>query len=232
MPIIGILGCPNLPASATDENYAWAEDESEENNQLTRGCIFVASKGGGCYQLPLYPPEETVSGDVDADVDVDVDQSTIGAKKLQVTQNDGGGTLPLSQARFCIGVESYGDPEGKVTAIAQKIHGALDESGDILHTRRMDSQVKYGVVARGGAEYITRLPKKEYVEWIWDHAAGRVVIEEAGGVQTDTNGDLIDYGLGAKMDAGVDGLLMSSGGIFHDAILDAYREQEEKRNSR
>jgi 3'(2'), 5'-bisphosphate nucleotidase len=87
-------------------------------------------------------------------------------------------------------------------------------------------------VARGGAEYITRLPKKEYVEWIWDHAAGRVVIEEAGGVQTDTNGDLIDYGLGAKMDADVDGLLMSSGGIFHDAILDAYREQEEERNSR
>jgi hypothetical protein len=25
---------------------------------------------------------------------------------------------------------------------------------------------------------------------------------------------------------------MSSGGIFHDAILDAYREQEEERNSR
>lgn len=139
--------------------------------------------------------------------------------------------MSLSAARFCIGVEKYSDPEGKVTAIANKIHGKLDEDGEILHTRRMDSQVKYGVLARGGAEYVTRLPKKEYVEWIWDHASGRIVIEEAGGIQTDTNGNLVDYGLGAKIDKDVDGLLISSGGIFHEAILTAHREQEDERNN-
>ena len=78
---------------------------------------------------------------------------------------------------------------------------------------------------------MTRLPKKSYVEWIWDHAAGRVVIEEAGGAQTDTHGDLIDYGMGAKMDKGVDGILVSSGGIFHEALVASYREQAEERES-
>lgn len=226
VPVVGILGCPNLPSSTTDDNYAWADSESEENNQLSRGCIFVASKGGGCYQLPLYPPKS-----LDERLEINLDRSTIGAKKVKTTRNDGHGDIPLSEARFCIGVEKYSDPEGKVTAIANKIHGKLDDSGDILHTRRMDSQVKYGVVARGGAEYVTRLPKKDYVEWIWDHASGRIVIEEAGGIQTDTQGKLIDYGLGAKMNKDVDGLLISCGGIFHDSILTAYQEQEDERKT-
>ena len=231
------MACPNLPASPTDENYAWSDEETEDTNQLSRGCIFVASKGGGCYQLPLYAPlplplplplDETESSTSTSDDD-DLDKSTIGATKVQATANDGTGNVSLSEARFCIGVEKYGDPEGKVAAIAKKIHGKLDDDGEIMHTRRMDSQVKYGVVARGGAEFVTRLPKKSYVEWIWDHAAGRIVIEEAGGCQTDTNGDQIDYGLGAKIDADVDGLLISSGGIFHDALVNAYQEQELQR---
>lgn len=215
VPIVGILGCPNLPVLSNDNNYEWSEGETAKKNLSTRGCIFVASKGGGCWQLPLYP------------LNNDDDDSVVGAKRIHVTQNDGKGEVSISDARFCIGVEKYGDPEGKVSAIAKKIHGKLGNDGEIMHTRRMDSQVKYGVVARGGAEIITRLPKKSYVEWIWDHAAGRVIIEEAGGCQTDTNGHLIDYGLGAKMDHNVDGLLISCGGKFHEALLDAYQKQEE-----
>lgn len=162
MPTIGILACPNLPSSPSDDNYEWLEDETDANNMLSRGCIFVASRGGGCYQLPLFAQI------MDLDTN-NGDESTVGAHKINVTQNDGNGGVPLNHARFCIGVEKYGDPEGKVSAIAKKIHGELDESGGILdkYTRRMDSQVKYGVAARGGAEIITRLPKKSYVEWIW-----------------------------------------------------------------
>lgn len=92
----------------------------------------------------------------------------------------------------------------------------------------MDSQVKYGVLARGEAEIMTRLPKKSYVEWIWDHAAGRVVIEEAGGAQTDTHGEEIDYVIGAKMDKDVDGILVSVGGVFHALLVRSYREQAEE----
>ena len=213
IPILGILACPNLPSDATDEEYTWKEDETEENNQKSRGCIFIASKGGGTYQLPLCSPEQGRG-----------DSSSRLAKRVFATVNNGSGDIPTSKARFCIGVENYSDARGLVPAIAKKIHGCLDADGHILHTRRMDSQVKYGVLARGGAEIMTRLPSKNYVEWIWDHAAGKIVLEEAGGLQTDTNGNEIDYGLGAKMNEEVNGLLISSGGIFHDSLLDAFTQ--------
>lgn len=207
-PVVGILGCPNLPTSSTDTNYAWSEDETPSNNKSSRGCIIVASKGGGCYQFPLNPPDN------------DNDDSTSNYQRVHVTQNDGQGAIPLSQARFCIGVEKYSDADGKTSSIAKAFHnGELDENGDIKYAARMDSQVKYGVLSRGGAEIYTRLPKKTYVEWIWDHAPGRIVIEEAGGVQTDSNGDVIYYGFGAKMDENVDGVIASPGGVFHSKLV-------------
>merc|ERR1719276_655449 len=110
--------------------------------------------------------------------------------------------MSTSQARFCTGVESYSDALGETNAIAKKMHGKVNDDGDIIFRRRMDSQVKYGVLARGEAEIMTRLPKKSYVEWIWDHEAGRA--------QTDTRGEVIDYGIGAKMDKDVDGILVSA----------------------
>ncbi len=207
VPVLGLLGCPNLPFQATDTNYAWSDVETHDNNSDTRGCIIIASRNGGCFQLPLKPPPS------------DDDSCTIGCKKIHVTQNDGNGDIALSRARFCVGVEKYSDPDGKISDIAKAIHGNLDSDGEILYSVRMDSQVKYGILARGGGEIFARLPKQSYVEWIWDHAPGRIVIEEAGGVQTDTNGSLISYGLGAKMDSNVDGIVASPGGIFHEALI-------------
>jgi 3'(2'), 5'-bisphosphate nucleotidase len=115
--------------------------------------------------------------------------------------------------------------------MAQHIHGpdALDKDGEIINARRIDSQAKHGVIARGGAEFYVRLPTPGYVEWIWDHAAGNVVIEEAGGEMTDTDGNPIDFSLGAKLSPRVRGILMSNGGAFHRALVDAFAVQETKR---
>jgi 3'-phosphoadenosine 5'-phosphosulfate (PAPS) 3'-phosphatase len=92
-PTIGVLGCPNLPTRVHDEDFVWRDDETEENNQSERGCIFVASRGGGCYQLPLFPNGQSGS-------------------RLQVTPSDGS-SMPLTDARFCIGVEKYSDALGQ-----------------------------------------------------------------------------------------------------------------------
>ena len=210
VPTIGVLGCPNLPASATDFDYAWREDETPDNNQDSRGCIFVASKGGGCYQLPHIPGAPV--------------------KKLQVTPNDGS-TMDPSEGRFCIGVEKFSDALGQCARTAEILlgDGALTEDGDIISARRIDSQAKYGVLARAGAEYYARLPKPGYVEWIWDHAAGEVVISEAGGQMTDQTGKAIDFSLGAQMSESVLGVLGSNGGKFHTDLVDAFQKQEEER---
>ena len=209
VPTIGILGCPNLPTHPSDEQYAWQDDETEENNSQTRGCIFVASRGGGCYQLNLEPRSAT---------------------KLSVTPNDAS-TRPITEGRFCIGVEKFSDALGHTGGMAQLLHGedcALDKHAEIIKARRIDSQAKHGVIARGGAEWYVRLPKPGYVEWIWDHAAGNVVIEEAGGQMSDTNGKPLDFSLGPKLSPRVRGILMSNGGVFHTALVDAYQKQDEK----
>jgi hypothetical protein len=129
------------------------------------------------------------------------------------------------------GVEKFSDALGQCRGMAQVIHGdgALNENGEIIRASRIDSQAKHGVLARAGAEFYVRLTSPGYVEWIWDHAAGSVVIEEAGGAMTDVGGNPIDFSLGAQLSAHVTGVLASNGGVFHSALVDAYRKQEESR---
>lgn len=214
VPVIGILGCPNLPVAVDDENYAWVDEEkgaSDPNSAAdttTRGCIFVASRGGGCYQLSLLEPS--------------VSSSSVATRQLQVTKEL---TRLCKDARFCIGVERYSDALGQCGGMAKFVHGddrALNDKGEIIRARRMDSQAKHGVIARGGAELYVRLPKPGYVEWIWDHAAGNVVIEEAGGTMSDVMGRPIDFSLGAQLSPDVRGVLMSAGGAFHTSLVGAF----------
>jgi 3'(2'), 5'-bisphosphate nucleotidase len=85
---------------------------------------------------------------------------------------------------------------------------------------RMDSQAKYGAVARGQAALYLRLPSPktpDYRENIWDHAAGALVVEEAGGRVTDVRGHVLDFASGRRM---VDnrGVVVSNGRI-HDGVL-------------
>lgn len=134
------------------------------------------------------------------------------------------------------GVEkSFGDPLGECAEMAKILHGeinALDDAGNIRKARQIDSQAKHGVIARGGAEYYVRLPVAGYREWIWDQAAGSVVLQEAGGKMTDTAGNVIDFGLGAKLSDTVKGVLASNGGIFHDALVQAYEKQKQNQEYR
>jgi 3'(2'), 5'-bisphosphate nucleotidase len=47
-----------------------------------------------------------------------------------------------------------------------------------------------------------RLPtRRDYVEKIWDHAAGVLIASEAGAVVTDVAGKALDFGRGAGLSA-------------------------------
>lgn len=87
---------------------------------------------------------------------------------------------------------------------------------------RMDSQAKYGAVARGDAALYLRLPSAkspDYRENIWDHAAGSLIVEAAGGQVTDMHGQPLDFASDVKMrhNRGV----IVSNGLIHQAVLAA-----------
>jgi 3'(2'), 5'-bisphosphate nucleotidase len=87
---------------------------------------------------------------------------------------------------------------------------------------RIDSQAKYGAVARGDAVLYLRLPSdpsSSYREKIWDHAAGSLIVEEAGGRVTDMHGRSLDLSSNRRM-RNNQGVIVSNGNL-HEATLNA-----------
>ncbi|KAL5752167.1 hypothetical protein ACOSP7_022344 [Xanthoceras sorbifolium] len=74
---------------------------------------------------------------------------------------------------------------------------------------RIDSQAKYGALSRGDGAIYLRLPRKGYREKIWDHAAGSIVVTEAGGVVIDAAGNPLDFSKGKYLDLYV-GIIVSN----------------------
>ena len=93
----------------------------------------------------------------------------------------------LAEARFCESVESGHSNQDHSAQIAARL-------GITAEPYRIDSQCKYAAVARGDASIYLRLPTRaDYREKIWDHAAGKFVVERAGGVVTDVTGAPLDF---------------------------------------
>ncbi|MQY76353.1 MAG: 3'(2'),5'-bisphosphate nucleotidase [Spirochaeta sp.] len=85
---------------------------------------------------------------------------------------------------------------------------------------RMDSQCKYALVARGEVAFYLRLPvRADYQEKIWDHAAGSIIVQEAGGMITDINGRALDFSAARQLSEN-QGIIVTNGSI-HEAVLTA-----------
>ncbi|CAG8467961.1 600_t:CDS:2 [Ambispora gerdemannii] len=121
-----------------------------------------------------------------------------------------------SEATFCESVESGHSAHGD----AAKVAALLGISKPPL---RMDSQCKYCCVSRGDANIYLRLPtSSEYIENIWDHASGSLLVNEAGGTISDIYGKALDFSLGRKLTANT-GVVVSHPNI-HSQILDAVQK--------
>ncbi len=154
------------------------------------GVLFVAVRGEGTTKMPLAGGGQPQS--------------------LQVVSSNKG-------PNFCFveSVEAGHGDQSRQKAVAEAC-------GITADSVRVDSQAKYGIVASGQAALYLRLPSPkspDYREKIWDHAAGSIVVEEAGGKVTDMYGKPLDFASGVKM---VDnrGVVVSNG-LIHDRILAA-----------
>ena len=121
----------------------------------------------------------------------------------------------LAEARFCESVESGHSNQNQSAQIAARL-------GITAEPYRIDSQCKYAAVARGDASIYLRLPTRaDYVEKIWDHAAGKIVVEQAGGVVTDVAGAALDFSRGARSQSNRG--VVATDGRFHERVVEAVR---------
>jgi 3'(2'), 5'-bisphosphate nucleotidase len=75
------------------------------------------------------------------------------------------------------------------------------------------------MVANGNAEIYLRLPRPgtDYTERIWDHAAGSLVVEAAGGTVTDMHGRPLDFTHGPLLEEN-EGVVATNGPVHDDVI--------------
>ena len=140
----------------------------------SRGLIFAAVRGHGAIAVPLELKVECQGQPVPVRVSQRTDPALL---------------------RFCESVESGHSAHGDAAAIAARM-------GIVMPPVRMDSQAKYGIVARGEAEIYLRMPTRaDYREKIWDHAAGALIVEEAGGTVTDITGRPLEFHHGRELSA-------------------------------
>ncbi len=121
-----------------------------------------------------------------------------------------------AQARFCESVESGHSNQDEAAQIAAVL-------GIEAEPFRIDSQCKYASVARDDASIYLRLPTRaDYQEKIWDHAAGKLIVEAAGGRVTDIHGQSLDFSRGRLLAAN-QGVVATCGSI-HDQVIRAIKE--------
>ncbi|XP_010484168.1 PREDICTED: probable SAL3 phosphatase [Camelina sativa] len=95
-------------------------------------------------------------------------------------------------AKACF-FESYHTPVPIHNTIAKKL-GIKDSP------IKINSQTKYAALSRGDGEVYLRFTRKPRPESIWNHAAGSIIVSEAGGKVTDAAGDPLDFSKGKYLD--------------------------------
>ncbi|KAF8011847.1 hypothetical protein BT93_I0087 [Corymbia citriodora subsp. variegata] len=146
-------------------------------------------------------------------------QSLDGSSPVKVHVSDIGNS---EDASFFEPFEKAHSMQELTSAIARKL-------GVKAPPVRIDSQAKYGALSRGDGEMYFRFPRKGYREKIWDHAAGCIVVTEAGGVVIDAAGRPLDFSKGEHLDS--DTGIIATNRKLMPSILKAVRESLEEKPS-
>lgn len=218
----------------------WALDPIDGTKGFLRGgqyavCLGLIVDGDvkvgaiGCPNLPVDDSAALTSG-IGADQTDGAGKGVLfsavqgaGATSRPLTNGALGESKPISmrpvpdiaQAVFCEGVEAAHSAQGDNAAVAQRL-------GITSPSVRLDSQAKYCSIARGAGDIYLRLPvKKDYQEKIWDHAAGDIIVREAGGQVTDIYGERLDFSKGRTLAANKG--VVAAPKAIQDPVIDAVK---------
>ncbi|RMJ24370.1 nucleotidase [Aspergillus sp. HF37] len=218
----------------------WALDPIDGTKGFLRGgqyavCLGLIEDGDvkvgaiGCPNLPV-DDSATISAGIGEDQTDGAGKGVLlsavkgaGATSRPLTDGALGASKPISmrpvpdiaQAVFCEGVEAAHSAQGDNAAVAQRL-------GITSPSVRLDSQAKYCSIARGAGDIYLRLPvKKDYQEKIWDHAAGDIIVREAGGQVTDIYGERLDFSKGRTLAANKG--VVAAPKAIQDQVIDAVK---------
>jgi 3'(2'), 5'-bisphosphate nucleotidase len=126
----------------------------------------------------------------------------------------------LAEARVLgSAVTSHVDPDA--------MRAFWDAAGLRDQVQAVDGQAKHALIAQGHAELFVRIPADaSYRERVWDHAAGALILTEAGGRITDVHGHPLEFGLGTRLSRNEG--IVASNGVLHDEVLDVLRLTDSK----
>ena len=198
---VGAMGCPNMPKMGEvleyDSSYTYGFSPRLVSKMLAgealgwyKGCMFTAVKGEGTFMSPC--------------------DASIKADPIPVSVSE---AFDPEEAKFCEPVMKANSSQGFTASVA-------DNLGIESKPLRVYSQVNYGSVARADADVFMKFPKAGYKEKIWDHAAGVIIVEEAGGKVTDAGGAPLDWAGGRYLDT-LDRGIMATSSALHERLMDA-----------
>jgi 3'(2'), 5'-bisphosphate nucleotidase len=179
------------------------------------GLFFDGAPQLGCIAAPLFPAGK----DTEARTVIAFSEGGAGAYLM----DSGTGQTQKIQVS---GVSSLPD----LSVIGSRAHDRenicekfLERSG-AKRLIRMDGQAKYIMVASGRSDVCIRAANPGYgIGYPWDHCAGQMILEGAGGVITTFSGLPLRYGNDGSPIKHLEGLVASNA-TCHDAVLALIRE--------
>ncbi|KAH9603195.1 hypothetical protein KSS87_021915 [Heliosperma pusillum] len=198
--VLGVLGCPNYPVrkGLIDHQHSSTPDMSSGIADMwEKGCVMYAERGTGkAWMQPLLQGE----------LKLDLMKFT---RPIRVSS-----IKDPALATFC-------EPVERANTSHSFSEGVAHSAGLRRKPLRVYSMVKYAAIARGDAEVYMKFARAGYKEKIWDHAAGVLIVQEAGGVVTDAGGRPLDFSKGIYLEGLDRGIIACSGAVLHDKIVAA-----------
>ncbi|KAJ6724420.1 PHOSPHATASE [Salix viminalis] len=199
--VIGVLGCPNYPRKKEWLSHHHSSQTkpkmSDSSETWEKGCVMYAQRGSGeAWMQPLIHGNKKHTW-------------SNSAQRVQVSSID-----DPALATFCEPVERANTNHSFSAGVAHSM-------GFKKQPLRVHSMVKYAAIARGDAEIFMKFAQSGYKEKIWDHAAGVIIVEEAGGVVTDAGGHPLDFSRGLYLEGLDRGIVACSGTILHEKLIGA-----------
>ncbi|KAG4178134.1 hypothetical protein ERO13_A10G022200v2 [Gossypium hirsutum] len=198
--VLGVLGCPNYPKKKEWLSYHHryhriiSKLTPTTSESWDKGCVLYATKGSGEAWMQLLRQTNKLLAWPNSAIPIRV--SAIDDPAL---------------ATFCEPVEKSNSSHSFTAGLAHSV-------GLRKQPLRVYSMVKYAAIARGDAEIFMKFARTGYKEKIWDHAAGVIIIQEAGGVVTDAGGSPLDFSKGIFLEGLDRGIIACGGAKLHERI--------------